>query len=59
MQKLSSKFWTKASKETGLGGKFITLTTPNDLEDQMIADGHSQLLRDILAESCGPSVLTL
>jgi putative ATP-dependent endonuclease of OLD family len=44
--------------ELGLAGKFITLTTPNDLEDQMIADGHSQLLRGILAESSGPSALT-
>ena len=44
--------------EAGLVGKFVTLTAPHDLEDQMIADGHSQLLRGILSESCGPSVLT-
>jgi putative ATP-dependent endonuclease of OLD family len=44
--------------EAGLVGKFVTLTAPHDLEDQMIADGHSRLLRGILSESCGPSVLT-
>jgi putative ATP-dependent endonuclease of OLD family len=44
--------------ETDLVGRFITLTPPNDLEDQLIADGHLQLLRDILAQICGPSALT-
>jgi putative ATP-dependent endonuclease of OLD family len=44
--------------ETDLLGRFITLTPPNDLEDQLIADGHLPLLRDILAEICGPSALT-
>lgn len=44
--------------EADLVGRFITLTPPNDLEDQLIADGHLQLLRDILAQICGPSALT-
>jgi putative ATP-dependent endonuclease of OLD family len=44
--------------ETDLVGRFITLSPPNDLEDELIADGHLQLLRDILAQICGPSALT-
>ena len=31
-----------------LASRMQTLTPPNDLEDQLIADGHEQLLRDIL-----------
>jgi putative ATP-dependent endonuclease of the OLD family len=33
-----------------LVGRMETLTPPNDLEDQLIADGHEQLLRDILVK---------
>lgn len=36
---------------------FVTLPPPNDLEDQLIADGHLQLLRTILAGICGKSAL--
>lgn len=43
--------------EDEIVGRFETLPAPNDLEDQLIADGHSELLREILAETCGESVL--
>jgi putative ATP-dependent endonuclease of OLD family len=33
-----------------LDGRFTTLAPPNDLEDQLITDGHERLLRDILVE---------
>jgi putative ATP-dependent endonuclease of the OLD family len=33
-----------------LKDRFFTLPTPNDLEDQLLADGHEALLRQILVE---------
>jgi putative ATP-dependent endonuclease of OLD family len=41
-----------------LVGRFDTLPVPNGLEDQLIADGHEQLLREILAGFAGKTVLT-
>jgi putative ATP-dependent endonuclease of OLD family len=41
-----------------LVGRFSTLLPPNDLEDQLIADGHEEILRQILAEIGGQSALT-
>lgn len=43
--------------EDDLIGRFATLAAPNDLEDQLIADGHEQLLREILAGIGGSSAL--
>jgi putative ATP-dependent endonuclease of OLD family len=37
-------------RDADLTGHFVTLPPPNDLEDQLLADGHEQLLRDILVE---------
>ena len=34
------------------------LPAPNDLEDQLLADGHEKLLREILANVSGQSVKT-
>jgi putative ATP-dependent endonuclease of OLD family len=44
--------------EDDLVGKFSTLASPNDLEDQLLADGHEQLLRNILATTGGKTALT-
>jgi putative ATP-dependent endonuclease of OLD family len=41
-----------------LVGRFVTLPPPNELEDQLIADGHLPLLREILAGISGESALT-
>ena len=41
-----------------LDGHFQTLRPPHDLEDQLIADGHEQLLREILGEIGSNSSLT-
>jgi putative ATP-dependent endonuclease of OLD family len=45
-------------REDELAGRFVTLAHPNSLEDQLIADGHLQLLREILAEVIGPCALS-
>jgi putative ATP-dependent endonuclease of OLD family len=44
--------------ENDLARRFISLPMPNSLEDQLIADGHCQLLREILATIGGDSALT-
>jgi len=41
-----------------LTGHFDTLPPPNDLEDQLIADGHEPMLRQILADIGSASALT-
>jgi len=41
-----------------LDGRFVSLPAPNSLEDQLITDGHTQLLREILATIGGDSALT-
>lgn len=41
-----------------LATHFQTLPSPHDLEDQLLADGHEPILREILAEASGPSALT-
>jgi hypothetical protein len=45
-------------EEEELTGHFASLPQPHDLEDQLVADGHGPLLRDILAEISGPTALT-
>jgi hypothetical protein len=44
--------------EADLTGRFETLPMPHDLEDQLLADGHEQLLRQILATISTRSALT-
>jgi putative ATP-dependent endonuclease of OLD family len=39
--------------EADLRQHFATLSPPNDLEDELIAGGHEQLLREIMTEICG------
>ena len=56
--KFKQQILDRGFREDELSGRFLTLPPPNDLEDQLIADGHLQLLRDILAEVSGRSALT-
>jgi putative ATP-dependent endonuclease of OLD family len=49
---------SRGFNDADLVGRFSTLPKPNDLEDQLIADGHEKLLRDILATTGGKAVLT-
>jgi putative ATP-dependent endonuclease of OLD family len=44
--------------EADLVGRFETMPAPNGLEDQLLADGHEQLLRQILASISGQGALT-
>lgn len=44
--------------EADLTGRFEALPAPNVLEDQLLADGHEQLLRQILASISGQAALT-
>jgi putative ATP-dependent endonuclease of OLD family len=44
--------------DADLIGRFATLPPPNDFEDQLLADGHEQLLRQILAEINGKTALS-
>lgn len=50
----SEKFKLQLSKRgfnaADLKSHFTTLSTPNDLEDQLVADGHEKLLRKILVQ---------
>jgi putative ATP-dependent endonuclease of OLD family len=57
-QKFQAHFLERGFTEEDIAHRFNTLTPPNDLEDQLIADGHEQLLREILSNVCGQSVLT-
>jgi putative ATP-dependent endonuclease of the OLD family len=41
-----------------LNGRFMTLPPPNELEDQLLTDGHELRLRSLLAEATTTSALT-
>jgi putative ATP-dependent endonuclease of OLD family len=45
-------------EQSEIDGRFVMLPIPNDLEDQLIADGHEQALREILAQIGSRSALT-
>ena len=46
--KFRQQLLDRGFNDADLAGRFATLPPPHDLEDQLIADGHEQLLRDIL-----------
>jgi len=56
--KFKRQILDRGFEEDDLTGRFVTLPPPNALEDQLIADGHVQLLREILAGIAGRSALT-
>jgi putative ATP-dependent endonuclease of the OLD family len=56
--KFKQQILDRGYSEDDLVGRFITLPQPNTLEAQLIADGHLQLLREIVAETMGDSALT-
>jgi len=57
-EKFKQQILDRGFREAELTGRLERLPAPNDLEDQLIADGHLPLLREILAEICGPIALT-
>ena len=56
-EKFRRQIISRGFSDDDLTGHFMTLTVPNDLEDQLISDGHEQLLREILASISGSSAL--
>lgn len=56
--KFKKQILDRGFREDELIGRFVTLPPPNELEDQLVADGHLPLLREILAEISGNSALT-
>lgn len=55
--KFRQQILDRGFEENDLTGRFGTLPPPNDLEDQLIADGHEAMLRQILADIVGPAAL--
>ena len=51
--KFKQQILDRGFQEDELDGRFVTLPPPNDLEDQLLADGHLPLLREILAKISG------
>jgi putative ATP-dependent endonuclease of OLD family len=49
--KFQQQIFDRGFAQADLNGRFFALPATYDLEDQLIADGHEQLLRDILFEA--------
>lgn len=56
--KFKQQILSRGFNEGDLTGKFVTLPPPQDLEDCLLADGHEQILREVLAGISGRSALT-
>lgn len=56
--KFKNQILNRGFREDELVDRFVTLPPPSALEDQLIADGHLELLREILAAIGGNSALT-
>jgi len=64
--KFRGQLFTRGFSNADLSSRFFTLPPPNKLEDQLIADGHEQLLRKVLdeigisgAKTCTPDELKM
>ena len=56
-ERFKSQITKRGFREGELAAKFVTLPEGNDLEDELLAGGHEQLLREILSESYGDSAM--
>lgn len=56
--KFKKQILDRGFREHALVDRFVSLPPPNSLEDQLIADGHLPLLREILAGIGGDTALT-
>ncbi|HJU11161.1 MAG TPA: TOPRIM nucleotidyl transferase/hydrolase domain-containing protein, partial [Candidatus Binataceae bacterium] len=56
-EKFKGQILKRGFTEDDLAGKFSTLPQPNSLEEQLLVDGHEQLLRTILDENGSPNAL--
>jgi putative ATP-dependent endonuclease of OLD family len=57
--KFRGQILDRGFREDELVDRLLTLPASNDLEDQLIADGHGALLREILATIMGEAALAL
>jgi putative ATP-dependent endonuclease of OLD family len=55
--KFRQQILDRGFREAELADRFVTLPQPNNLEGQLIADGHLPLLRQIVSESIGDQAL--
>lgn len=49
-EKFKEQILKRGFTEADIAGRFTTLPSPNNLEDQIFSDGHEGLLRNILAD---------
>jgi putative ATP-dependent endonuclease of OLD family len=56
--KFRAQLLKRGFAEDDLADKFVTLPAPNDLEGELLAKGHEQRLRALLAEATSQNVLT-
>lgn len=57
-EKFKRQILSRGFTEADIAGRFSTLPPPRGLEDCLIADGHEQLLREILAGISGQGAMT-
>lgn len=57
-EKFRKQLYKRGFNSADLSGHFETLTPPNDLEDQLIIDGHESLLRQIMTNISGKAAGT-
>jgi putative ATP-dependent endonuclease of OLD family len=56
--KFRAQIHKRGFSEQDIASRFSTLPAPNQLEDQLIGDGHEPLLRTILSEATSNTALT-
>jgi putative ATP-dependent endonuclease of OLD family len=56
--KFRQQILNRGFRPADLDRRFATLPSPNKIEDQLIADGHTQLLREILASMGSATAMT-
>jgi putative ATP-dependent endonuclease of OLD family len=56
--KFEAQLRKRGFKDSDLGAHVVALPAPNNLEDQLLADGHEALLRTILTEFVGSGAQT-
>ena len=56
--KFKQQILSRGFVEADLAGRFVTLPSPQDLEDSLLAVGHEEMLREIIAGISGRSAQT-
>jgi putative ATP-dependent endonuclease of the OLD family len=57
-EKFRAQILKRGFTDADIVGRFITLPAPNTLEDQLLSDGHEALLREMMAQTGSPGVLS-